>query len=308
MGNVNRTYIGKIINGKKHDIGKLIIKYGEQEDIYDGFFDNDRFINGVIKTNNVEITGIFENDVFNRGKIETSKFIYKGKFDDVCLKNFGCEMIFFDEAEIEIIEGKIFDKESKLLMVGEFKKNYLIKGKKILPSGQIHEGEFENGYLIKGKCILPSGQIHEGEFENNYLIKGKEILPSGQIEEGEFENYLIKGKIILPSGQIYEGEFENGSLIKGKKIFPDGQIEKIEYINNNSIKEKISKNKINIMPPKKLETNNKSEETLCVICLEHEKKMTFDCGHFCVCEKCGPKLNACPLCRKKGKCFKIYFS
>ena len=286
MGNVNRTYIGKIINGKKHDIGKLIIKYGEQEDIYDGFFDNDRFINGVIKTNNVEITGIFENDVFNRGKIETSKFIYKGKFDDVCLKNFGCEMIFFDEAEIEIIEGKIFDKESKLLMVGEFKKNY----------------------LIKGKIIFPSGQIHEGEFENNYLIKGKEILPSGQIEEGEFENYLIKGKIILPSGQIYEGEFENGSLIKGKKIFPDGQIEKIEYINNNSIKEKISKNKINIMPPKKLETNNKSEETLCVICLEHEKKMTFDCGHFCVCEKCGPKLNACPLCRKKGKCFKIYFS
>ena len=139
---------------------------------------------------------------------------------------------------------------------------------------------YMDNVLIKSKFNFGNGTAYQGEYNKDFFKKGKIIFKNYQIHEGEFENEsLKKGKLIFTDGRILEGEFENNFLKKGKKIFTDGQILEREFENN---------------------------ETLCVICLEHERKMVFGCGHCCVCEKCSPNLDKCPLCRSKGKCFKIY--
>ena len=172
----------------------------------------------------------------------------------------------------ELVKGKItFRKEIE---------NNLVRETKI-----IHKGEFENGELIRGKKILSNGVQHQGEFLNGKLIKGKIIFPNGDIYEGNYENnHLIRGTKYFSNKIIHEGEFEKGNLIKGCIIFPNGKIQEKNY---NKI---IKKNK---------------SEFKCIVCFENKKNMIFPCGHLCVCENCS--LNKCPLCRKPGRCFKVFF-
>ena len=49
------------------------------------------------------------------------------------------------------------------------------------------------------------------------------------------------------------------------------------------------------------------DEGSCVVCLENASCMAFtECGHQCVCERCSAAVNRCPLCRKGGRCIRIY--
>ena len=48
-------------------------------------------------------------------------------------------------------------------------------------------------------------------------------------------------------------------------------------------------------------------EEECVACLERAREVAFvPCGHFCVCSKCGQRLEECPICRKSTRKQRIY--
>ena len=48
-------------------------------------------------------------------------------------------------------------------------------------------------------------------------------------------------------------------------------------------------------------------EKLCAVCMEYEKQYAFNnCGHKCICKKCKPFINQCPLCRKPGNLILIF--
>ena len=45
----------------------------------------------------------------------------------------------------------------------------------------------------------------------------------------------------------------------------------------------------------------------CVVCFERARAVAFvPCGHFCVCSKCGQRLDECPICRKSTRKQRIY--
>ena len=45
----------------------------------------------------------------------------------------------------------------------------------------------------------------------------------------------------------------------------------------------------------------------CVVCFERARAVAFvPCGHFCVCSKCGHRLDECPICRKSTRKQRIY--
>ena len=45
----------------------------------------------------------------------------------------------------------------------------------------------------------------------------------------------------------------------------------------------------------------------CVVCIDRQVEVVFtSCGHMCCCERCGSKLNRCPVCRLRGTPIKVY--
>ena len=54
--------------------------------------------------------------------------------------------------------------------------------------------------------------------------------------------------------------------------------------------------------------DEKADQGECAVCLETGVLyLTGDCGHLCVCETCGRKVDKCPLCRKtKTILMKVY--
>jgi len=36
---------------------------------------------------------------------------------------------------------------------------------------------------------------------------------------------------------------------------------------------------------------------ICIMCIDEDKNIKFNCGHVCVCAKCSLRLSTCPLCR-----------
>jgi hypothetical protein len=53
-------------------------------------------------------------------------------------------------------------------------------------------------------------------------------------------------------------------------------------------------------------TEKSKEDKVCAICKDKSKTHAFLCGHVCVCEECASDLTQCPLCRKKGKAFRVF--
>lgn len=44
-------------------------------------------------------------------------------------------------------------------------------------------------------------------------------------------------------------------------------------------------------------------EFKCAVCMENPPGILRDCGHRVVCERCGPKVDKCPLCRNQGRTY-----
>lgn len=38
---------------------------------------------------------------------------------------------------------------------------------------------------------------------------------------------------------------------------------------------------------------------ICVVCLDRQREVAFQCRHFCSCEECAAALKECPLCRAR---------
>ena len=54
-------------------------------------------------------------------------------------------------------------------------------------------------------------------------------------------------------------------------------------------------------------SRKRRREEECVACLERAREVAFvPCGHFCVCSKCGQRLEECPICRKSTRKQRIY--
>ena len=64
-----------------------------------------------------------------------------------------------------------------------------------------------------------------------------------------------------------------------------------------------------VEPPQAKEASRKRrlEAPECVVCFERARAVAFvPCGHFCVCSKCGQRLDECPICRKSTRKQRIY--
>lgn len=50
------------------------------------------------------------------------------------------------------------------------------------------------------------------------------------------------------------------------------------------------------------------EPGVCVICLDQEADMVFNCGHLCTCSRCtaAGQLTRCPVCRASSRPFVVY--
>ena len=53
--------------------------------------------------------------------------------------------------------------------------------------------------------------------------------------------------------------------------------------------------------------NGDSSERSCVVCLQADSDMIFPgCGHLCVCQRCGPQCDKCPICRSRMRAIRVY--
>ena len=83
--------------------------------------------------------------------------------------------------------------------------------------GYRYEGDFVKSEKVKGKEILPNGDIYEGDFKSNVAHGfGKEVLHDGEVYEGSFENgqYNGHGVFTTKDGVKHEGTFVDGHLVE----------------------------------------------------------------------------------------------
>lgn len=103
---------------------------------------------------------------------------------------------------------------------------------------------------------------------------------------------------------LHKKETDLNTLQKMKSIYLDQNISDLDYYKLKNLEAKIllsldyiqkEKQKVFMTTTK---TNLNSKKT-CVACYENEIKIVFKpCHHLCVCERCSPKMESCPLCRE----------
>ena len=68
------------------------------------------------------------------------------------------------------------------------------------------------------------------------------------------------------------------------------------------------------LPPTTVDNNSSDISPIrnslaCIVCEDKVRQLIFNnCGHFIVCDTCGPKLKDCPICRTPGTAINIFFS
>ncbi|MBQ2920994.1 MAG: TIR domain-containing protein [Oscillospiraceae bacterium] len=173
------VYVGQVVNGKRHGIGKLTWPDG---DVYEGAWKDDK------RTGKGKFTwpdgNVYEGD-FVAGKIT-------GKGKKVW-------------ANGDIYEGGWKDDKC----TG--------KGKYTWANGDIYEGDWKDDKRTgKGKYTWPDGNVYEGDFVAGKITgKGKRVWASGNIYEGDF----LEGKrtgigtFTYANGRIESGRWKDGKFL-----------------------------------------------------------------------------------------------
>jgi len=119
------------------------------------------------------------------------------------------------------------------------------------------------------------------------------------IKKNEFQEKGIESKMDdqFDSPIGYQNP-KDDLAIKEKDI--ETHLENVLLSKQNSVSSKI---KITLVK------KDEEESSLCVICMENEKKLLLiPCGHYCLCEKCKEKILQCPICRKDIQQVHIVYS
>jgi hypothetical protein len=110
---------------------------------------------------------------------------------------------------------------------------------------------------------------------------------------GDFEDLLAKKEI----------EYENYKKLKS--IYIEQNVSELNYYQLKNLEAQIlrSLSIIKNEKDKALQAATKTglfSKKTCVVCYECEIKILFKpCLHLCVCEKCSPKFDTCPMCREQ---------
>ena len=123
---------------------------------------------------------------------------------------------------------------------------------------------------------------------NTFNLKQiKEILESHSIK---YNDCCEKAELVERLKNLYKYNLENKS-------------KKQALINGSATFEQIA-------TPASSSTDANDERDTCIICMESSIDcVLLECGHMCLCLKCGETIKDCPICRKKVvKCIKIYKS
>ena len=211
------TYVGDLVDNKKHGQGKYIFDGGE---VLEGEFRNNKFVNGsgvrVLKDGSVYegtwVDGVMEGN---------------GKYTN---RNGTIHECLFVAGRING-HGRIMYKNG-VLFEGEFHNGAGRKfGKVTGTEGNTYEGFMERGmYHGQGTYTYKSGANYEGEWKNGKRHgRGKETTAQGQSAEGEFSmGRMLNGHGVLrvaDAGYTYEGTFVNGFLEGEAKLTrPNGTI------------------------------------------------------------------------------------
>ena len=228
MSEENKTIIGTMANGignniKKYDSDGVLLFEGDffngellkgrqynknGEIIYEGEYKDGKKYNGIykIKMNNQIYSYYFMNGKVTNKYIETdNETIYDGKYNN----------------NLKEGKGKEYNKNGKIIFIGEFLNGYRHKGKEFNENGKlIFNGLYKKGLPYNGIRKEFNGNLlkFEGEIQNGLKFKGKEYDSNGiLIFEGEFINGIkIRGKEKYTKDLMFEGEYKNGTLYKGK--------------------------------------------------------------------------------------------
>ena len=224
-------YNGKCINGKEYN------KFGET--IYEGEYKDGKRYNGIykIKINNKIFSYYYVNGKVINKYVELDKeILYEGEYSN----------------NLKQGKGKEYNKQGKILFVGEFMNGYRYKGKEFNENGKLvfngqymkgipyngirkifignllkFEGEIQNGLKIKGKEYDQDEKlIFEGEYKNGEKYKGREQYTPDLIFEGEYKDgTLYKGKDFDIQNRLrFEGEYKNGKRFSGKEYNESGEL------------------------------------------------------------------------------------
>ena len=193
-------YNGKCINGKEYN------KFGET--IYEGEYKDGKRYNGIykIKNNNKIYSYYYSNGkVINKYVELNNEILYEGEYNN----------------NLKQGKGKEYNKNGKILFVGEFMNGYRYKGKEFNENGKlIFNGQYMKGIPFNGIRKIFNGNLLEfdGEIQNGLKLKGKEYDQDEKlIFEGEYKNgEKYKGRQQYTPELIFEGEFKDGTLYKGK--------------------------------------------------------------------------------------------
>lgn len=205
-----------------------------------------------------------------------------------------------------VTDGRYFN-----LLKGTFKNGYLVSGLRMFP-GKIESGGYVNNFLRKGWCYTKNKYMR-GTFENGKIITGSICYPNF-ILEGKFNKreMLIEGCIYSGRATIKKSNNSVEILITEKEIIAKGTFKYWAGIDDYSDLYHIQLEDSNMCGKMQYENNILVNcyfgisEKYCVVCLERLVNTVFLCGHMCVCDDCGVKLDKCPMCRDFGTVIKVY--
>ncbi|CAL6064682.1 putative_phosphatidylinositol phosphate kinase [Hexamita inflata] len=210
-------YEGEVQNEQKNGIGIFF----DGVSVYDGCFQNDRFVNGQIITKRNQLTQIFSGSAdYSHGQIESFE-------DEVNFE--GVQFIPDSLLSIKLIQEsqvthkgtvEIYDGQDLILQYKGTLQNWKYQSGTLQSSNQQFEGEFTgNGKYLRGK--LKTEQIfYNGSFMNNKFQGYGELV-------NKIEKYQFIGE--FNNGMFQQGSFDNQYVsIKGE--YTEGIVNKCTVI------------------------------------------------------------------------------
>lgn len=125
------------------------------------------------------------------------------------------------------------------------------------------------------------------------------------IKEADEEHYLLLSELDNPLLDFPMQAVNNPSVSPATDDVKKDDVKKddVKSVGTNVERVDVKSAEINMerVDVKSTEINIEKMEDdnmLCIMCMENEKNIAFNCGHVLLCEKCESKVSLCPACRK----------
>jgi hypothetical protein len=303
---------GSIYEGEWKDSlfsGQGVLKNAEGVIIADGIWDDNKLYTGIIiiDMNNNKMyfkeLGFLKGDLFE-GKMENGKLngsgklilvsgsIYEGDWKDGQRNGHGI-MTWARDSSIYPVkkgytyegqwqkglfsgEGVLKNEDDKVVVVGTWENNQIVKGRKVYDNGNVYDGDWKDGQSSGfGKFIWSDGNIYEGNFKDgNFHGIGKMTYANGDAYEGNWkdDNFHGIGKMTYANGDVYEGDWKDNNFHGiGKMTYANGDVYEGQMRDNKFFGQGVLKNAENELVAEGLWQNNECI-SLQIIKLSQEKE------------------------------------